>query len=104
LKLEAFELANKLITIAPEHCIAFERSLTKGRLGGIVDEWSITRNSYLEQDFADQQKRLAVLRSQRESFQDGSEAARHSDKNIIATENLILSYETLRYYEFANTP
>jgi hypothetical protein len=61
-------------------------------------------NSYLEQDFADQQKRLAVLRSQRESFQDGSEAARHSDKNIIATENLILSYETLRYYEFANTP
>jgi hypothetical protein len=39
-----------------------------------------------------------------ESSQDGSEAARHSDKNIIATENLILSYETLRYYEFANTP
>jgi hypothetical protein len=27
--LAAFELANRLITIAPEHCIAFEHSLTK---------------------------------------------------------------------------
>ena len=48
-KLEAFELANKLITIAPEHCIAFERSLTKGRFGGIVDEWLLFHNRIVEE-------------------------------------------------------
>ena len=42
-ELGAFELANRLITIAPEHCIPFEHSLTKARLRGIVDGVVVTR-------------------------------------------------------------
>jgi hypothetical protein len=50
-ELAAFELANKLITIASEHCIAFEHSLTKGRLGGIVDEVVQDRDAKLRPKF-----------------------------------------------------
>jgi hypothetical protein len=50
-ELAAFELANKLITIASEHCIAFEHSLTKGRLGGIVDEVVQDRDTKLRPKF-----------------------------------------------------
>jgi hypothetical protein len=50
-ELAAFELANKLITIASEHFIAFEHSLTKGRLGGIVDEVVQDRDAKLRPKF-----------------------------------------------------
>jgi hypothetical protein len=53
----------------------------------------------LEMDFAMQQQTLRRLRDQRKNLPNGSEDAVDSEVEIIAAENLILSYETLKYYE-----
>ena len=57
----------------------------------------------LERDFVNQQARLMFLRDQRESCRDGSESAEQADRSILAAENLIQSYETLKYYEVRKT-
>jgi hypothetical protein len=56
-------------------------------------------NPLLEMDFAMQQQTLRRLRDQRKNLANSSEAAVDSEVKIIAAENLILSYETLKYYE-----
>jgi hypothetical protein len=56
-------------------------------------------NAYLEADFSEQKMRLAALRLSRENTQAGSEAADEFDRKIMAAENLIQSYETLKWYE-----
>jgi hypothetical protein len=56
-------------------------------------------DSYLEEDFTNQQTMLSTLLDQRKSQRDGSHAADESDRKITAAENLILSYETLKWYE-----
>jgi hypothetical protein len=56
-------------------------------------------DSYLEEDFTNQQTMLLTLLDQRKSLQDGSQAADESDRKITAAENLILSYKTLKWYE-----
>lgn len=53
----------------------------------------------LEMDFAKQQQTLQWLRDQRTNLPNRSEEADDSEEKIIAAENLILSYETLKYYE-----
>jgi hypothetical protein len=53
----------------------------------------------LEVDFGYQKKKLSLLRSQRAGMKNGSDTASLWDSNIAETESLILSYETLRYYE-----
>jgi hypothetical protein len=44
-ELGAFELANRLITIAPEHCSPFEHSMTKGRSAELWTWWSLLGNN-----------------------------------------------------------
>src|SRR5271154_1275608 len=56
-------------------------------------------NPLLEMDFAMQQQTLRRLRDQRKNLPNGSEDTDNSEVKIIAAENLILSYETLKYYE-----
>ena len=56
-------------------------------------------NVELEKDFEYQQQRLEVLRSQSSNFESGSDAELESDRAIAETENLIRSYEILKYYE-----
>jgi hypothetical protein len=56
-------------------------------------------DSYLEEDFTNQQTMLLTLLDQRKSQQDGSQAADESDRKITAAENLILSYKTHKWYE-----
>ena len=56
-------------------------------------------NSALETDFLNQQQRLAVLEATRDSLEDGSSAAADSDNAIAEVKDLILSYQTLKYYE-----
>ena len=56
-------------------------------------------DSYLEEDFTNQQTMLLTLLDQRKSQQDGSQSSDESDRKITAAENLILSYKTLKWYE-----
>jgi hypothetical protein len=56
-------------------------------------------DSYLEEDFTNQQTMLLTLLDQRKSLQDGSQAADESDRKITVAESLILSYEALKWYE-----
>ena len=56
-------------------------------------------NPDLERDFVNQRANLTLLRDQRNSCRDGSETAEQVDRSILAAENLIQSYEALKYYE-----
>lgn len=54
---------------------------------------------YLEQDFAEQQTKLMTLLDDRKNLQHGSPEAAESERQITAAENLILSYQALKWYE-----
>ena len=56
-------------------------------------------NPDLETDFRYQQENLTVLQATRDSLKDGTQAAADSDNKIAETRDLILSYQTLKYYE-----
>jgi hypothetical protein len=55
--------------------------------------------THLEKDFADQQQMLVILRAQRRRLEEGCEVANEYDRKIMVAENLILSYEALKWYE-----
>jgi hypothetical protein len=52
----------------------------------------------LEEDFKNQRWRLLALVEGRKSLTEGSEGAIKTDSEIIATRNLIRSYEVLKGY------
>jgi hypothetical protein len=55
-------------------------------------------NVDLEEDFKNSRWRLLALVEGRRSLSDGSEGAIQTDSEIIATRNLIRSYEVLKGY------
>jgi hypothetical protein len=58
----------------------------------------------LEKDFANQQRTLVTLLTQRKRMNEGSQVADEFDRKIMAAENLILSYEALKWYERYGSP
>ena len=52
-----------------------------------------------EIDFLHQQENLKTLQIARSDLEDGTQAAGDSDEEIAITKTLILSYETIKYYE-----
>jgi hypothetical protein len=55
--------------------------------------------AHLEKDFANQQRTLVMLRAQRRGLEEGCQVANEYDRKIMVAENLILSYEALKWYE-----
>jgi hypothetical protein len=55
--------------------------------------------AHLEKDFAHQQRTLVALRAQRRRVNEGSQVADEFDRKIMVAENLILSYEAIKWYE-----
>jgi hypothetical protein len=55
--------------------------------------------AHLEKDFANQQRTLVTLLAQRKRMNEGSQVADKFDRKIMVAENLILSYEALKWYE-----
>jgi hypothetical protein len=52
-----------------------------------------------EADLQNQKTKLIVLLAKRQGLRQGTRAANRSDIRILAVQNLILTYETLKYYE-----
>jgi hypothetical protein len=53
----------------------------------------------LEQDFENQRALLFVLLDERKELADGSDAAHKVDKQIAKVENVVRSYQTVKWYE-----
>lgn len=56
-------------------------------------------NSDLEKDFRNHQQMLLALLSERKDLLDGSRKALELDKQICKVENVVRSYQTVKWYE-----